>query len=172
MSLTTAVPISDEVSKRAGAVRVTAMHMGVIAGLSAVVAGAVFDVRPPDAYGLCMACHARDLVNWTINRLANTHLTVAPASLVCPVLTTIGVLAGAVIGAVSAGEFRWRTPESPARTFAYGVLVMNCALVAGGCAIRLLLRTASGETAGMLGFAGLIAGVTSGTMWLRWRATR
>ena len=168
----TAVSVAERVSKRAGAVRITAVQMGVVAGLLAVVAGTVFDVRPPEAYGLCMACHARDLVNWTINDLTGTHLTVAPASLVFPVLTTIGVLLGALLGATSSGEFRWRSPESSARTFAYGALVMNFALLAGGCAIRLLLRTAAGEALGVFGFVGLIAGVTSGTLWLRWRATR
>ena len=170
--VTTEVSLTAGLSKRAGAVRITAAQMGVVAGLLAVVAGTVFDVRPPEAYGLCMACHARDLVNWTINDLAGTHLTVAPASLVFPVLTTIGVFLGALLGATSSGEFRWRSPESSTRTFVYGALVMNFALLAGGCAIRLLLRTASGEALGIFGFVGLIAGVTSGTMWLRWRARR
>ena len=164
--------MSTTVPQRAGSVRVTAVHMGIVAGLSAVVAGAVFDVRPPEAYGLCMACHARDLVNWTINDLTGTHLTVAQASLVFPVLTTIGVVLGALLGATSSGEFHWRSPESSARTVAYGALVMNFALLAGGCAIRLLLRTAWGEALGTFGFVGLIAGVTSGTVWLRWRARR
>ena len=119
-----------------------------------------------------MACHARDLVNWTINDLAGTHLTVAPASVAFPLLTTIGVFLGALLGATSSGEFRWRSPESSVSTFVYGALVMNFALLAGGCAIRLLLRTTAGEALGLTGFVGLIAGVTCGTMWLRWRATR
>ena len=169
---TTVVPVTDGVPKRAGAVRITAAQMGVVAGLLAVVAGAVFDVRPPEAYGLCMACHARDLVNWTINDLTGTHLTVAPASLVFPVLTTVGVVLGALVGATSSGEFRRRSPESSVRTFVYGALVMNFALLAGGCAIRLLLRTSSGEAVGIVGFVGMLAGVTSGTFWIRWRATR
>jgi sugar phosphate permease len=140
--------------------------------LLAVVAGAFFQVRPPEAYGICMACHGRDLVNWTINAIAGTHLTVAPASLVFPVLTTIGVFLGALVGATSSGEFRWRSPESSLTTFMYGLLVMNFALLAGGCSIRLLLRTAAGEALGMTGFAGMVAGVILGTFWLRWRATR
>lgn len=169
---TTAVAVTERFSKRAGVVRVTAVQMGFVAGLLAVVAGALFDVRPPDAYGLCMACHGRDLVNWTINHLAGTQLTVAPASLVFPTMTTIGVVVGALLAATSNGEFHWRTPESSWRTFVYGALVMNFALIAGGCSIRLLLRTAAGEALGMTGFAGLVAGVSAGTLWLRWRATR
>ena len=53
-------------------VRITATMTGIVGGLLAVIAGALFDVRPPDAYGLCMACHARDLVDWTINAAAGT----------------------------------------------------------------------------------------------------
>ena len=154
------------------ATRVTASQMGIAAGVLAVVAGAFFEVRPPEAYGICMACHGRDLVNWTINAFAHTHLEVAPASLVYPVLTTIGALLGALLGAVISGEFRWRSPENPLKTFVYGMLVMNFALLAGGCSIRLLLRASAGEALGVIGFAGMVAGVILGTLWLRWRATR
>lgn len=155
-----------------GAPRVTASQMGIAAGVLAVAAGAFFEVRPPEAYGICMACHGRDLVNWNINVLAHTHLEVATASLVYPVLTTVGALLGALLGAVASGEFRWRSPENPLKTFLYGMLVMNFALLAGGCAIRLLLRTSAGEALGGMGFAGMVAGVVAGTFWLRWRATR
>lgn len=159
-------------SKRAGAIRVTALQLGIVAGISAVIAGSLFDVRPPDAYGICMACHARDLLNWTINRVAGTHLTIAPASLVFPVLTTIGVLMGAVLGSTTSGEFRWSSPDNSLRTFIYGAVVMVSALIAGGCSIRLLLRSAAGEALGLMGFGGMVAGVTLATLWLRWRATR
>src|SRR5437660_5112749 len=121
---TTANSQTGVIPQRKGAVHVTAVQMGIVAGILAVTAGAFFQVRPPEAYGVCMACHGRDLVNWMINALAHTHLTVAPASLVFPVLTTIGVLVGAVVGAATSGEFRWRNPENPLKTFLYGALVM------------------------------------------------
>lgn len=169
---TTATSVRGNTSNRVRAIRVTALQLGVVAGVLAVVAGTFFDVRPPEAYGICMACHARDLLNWTINRAADTHLTVAPASLVFPVLTTIGVLLGAVLGSTTSKEFRWSTPDNSLKTFLYGALVMNSALLAGGCSIRLLLRSAAGEVLGLMGFAGMVAGVILGTFWLRWRATR
>jgi hypothetical protein len=153
-------------------VRITAVHTGIVAGLLAVLAGALFEVRPPDAYGLCMACHARDVIDWTINRIVGTNLTVAPASLVVPVLTPIGVFLGALVAAVSNCEFRWRTPGNPWGAFVKGALVMNFALMAGGCSIRLLLRTSAGEPLGLTGFASLVAGVACATLWLRWRASR
>src|SRR5437763_10054146 len=108
-------------------VRVTAAATGITGGLLAVIVGSLFDVRPPDAYGLCMACHARDLVNWTVNAAAGTHLAVAPASLVFPVLTTVGVLLGALLAARTSGEFRWQRPEPLLKTFVYGIVVMNSA---------------------------------------------
>jgi hypothetical protein len=151
---------------------VSATQAGIVAALLAVVAGRFLEVGPPEAYGICMACHGRDLVNWTVNAFAGTALTVAPASLVFPVLTTVGVLVGALAGAGTSREFRWWSPENPLKTFVFGVVVMNFALLAGGCSIRLLLRSASGEALGLLGFGGMAAGVVLGTYWLRWRATR
>ena len=146
--------------------------MGIVAGVLAVAAGAFFDVRPPEAYGVCMACHGRDLVNWTINAAAGTRLPVAEASLVFPVLTTVGVLLGALAAAWTSGEFRSWTPDHPVKTFVYGAMVMNFALIAGGCSIRLLLRTAAADAVGAVGFIGMAAGVVGATVWLRWRASR
>ena len=170
--MTTARSATKTDSRPVGAVRITAVQMGIVTGIAAVLAGALFEVRPPEAYGICMACHGRDLVNWTVNFVVGTHLTVASASLVFPVLTTIGALIGAFLAASASGEFRWRTPESSVKSFAYGALVMNAALLAGGCSIRLLLRTAAGEALGLVGFGGMVAGVILGTLWLRWRASR
>jgi hypothetical protein len=152
--------------------RVSPVRAGVVSALLAVAAGAFFEVGPPDVYGLCMACHGRDLIDWSVNALAGTRLEVAPASAVYPVLTTLGVLLGAMLGARRHGEFRWWTPEPPARTFVYGFAVMTCALIAGGCSIRLLLRTTAGDPLGLVGFGSLAAGVIAATRWLRWRATR
>jgi hypothetical protein len=161
-----------ETAKRTIGLRISAVQMGVAGGILAVLAGTIFEVRPPEAYGVCMACHGRDLLNWTINMLAHTNLTVAPASAIFPVLTTAGVLIGAVIGASTSGEFRWYTPEGSFKSLLYGVVVMNFALLAGGCSIRLLLRTSAGELLGAIGFIGMIGGTVLGTFWLRWRATR
>jgi hypothetical protein len=154
------------------AVRVTGVQMGIVAGVLAVAAGAFLEVRPPEAYGICMACHGRDLIDWTVNSLLGTHLTVAPASLVVPVLTPVGVLVGALAAAWTSGEFRWWNPESGPKAFVYGLLVMNFGLLAGGCSIRLLLRTAYGEALGMFGFTGMTVGIVLATLWLRWKAAR
>ena len=151
-------------------IRVTGLQAGVVMALAAVAAGTLFEVRPPEAYGICMACHGRDLINWSANRLADARLTVAPASLVFPLLTVVGVLIGAWIAAVLSGEFRWRRPRKPLKNFLYGMLVMNAALLAAGCSIRLLLRTSAGDLLGAAGFAAMVAGVVFATFWLRRKA--
>jgi hypothetical protein len=156
--------------RRVSPIQVSALTMGAVAALLAVVVGAFFEVRPPDAYGLCMACHARDLIHWSANHMFGTNLVVAEASTVFPLLTVIGVLAGACIGAVTSGEFRWQTFDNPLKTFLYGVLVMNFALLAAGCSFRLALRTANGEPLGLAGFATFIAGTVLATLWLKRKA--
>ena len=150
--------------------RVTGVQAGIVMALAAVAAGSFFEVRPPEAYGICMSCHGRDLVNWVGNDLFSSDLTIAQVSLVFPVLTTVGVLIGALIAAVSSGEFRWRMPTKPLRNFAHGLIVMNVALLAGGCATRLLLSTSAGDLTGAIGFGAMVVGVVLATLWLRRRA--
>jgi hypothetical protein len=163
---------SPERPLRRPGVRITAVETGVVMGVLAVAAGTFFEVRPPEAYGICMACHGRDLVNWTVNQAVGTSLLVAPAGVLFPLLTTVGALLGAFAAARRHGEWRWWMPDHPIKTFLYGVLVMNAALVAGGCSIRLLLRAGAGEPLGFFGFAGMAAGVALATRWLRWSASR
>lgn len=138
--------------------------------VAAVFAGTLFDVRPPDAYGVCMACHGRDLVNWIANDLFGTHLTVAPVALVFPLLTTVGVLIGGWLGAVMSGEYRYRRPRTPMRSFLHGMLVMNFGLLAAGCSTRLALRTSAGDLLGAIGFLAMVGGVVLATVAMRRRA--
>ncbi|MBW7884397.1 MAG: YeeE/YedE family protein [Caldilineaceae bacterium] len=151
---------------------VSPLTMGAVAALLAVAAGAFFALYPPETYGLCMACHARDLVNWSLNQVVGTQLLVAEASAIFPVLTVVGVLAGALVAAVASGEFHWRTMDNPIKTFVYGVLVMNFALLAAGCSFRLALRAAAGEPLGLAGFGAFVAGVVGATWWLKREALR
>jgi len=154
------------------ALRVTGLQAGIVMALVAVAAGAFFEVRPPDAYGICMSCHGRDLVDWLSNHTVGTDLTVSPVSLVFPLLTTVGVVVGASIAAVASGEFRLRRPDKLLKSFVYGVVVMNAALIAAGCSTRLALRTSAGDPLGLAGFGAMAGGVVLATFWLRWRALR
>lgn len=165
-------PTTAERARSRPRMRVTGIQAGVVMALAAVAAGAFFEVRPPDAYGICMSCHTRDVVGWISNRTVGSDITVSQASLVFPVLTTIGVVIGALLAALLSKEFRWRPPSRPARSFLYGVLVMNAALIAAGCATRLTLRTSAGDIAGVVGFIAMAGGVALATFWLRRKALR
>ena len=153
-------------------IRITGLQAGVILALAAVGAGTYFEVRPPEAYGICMACHGRDLVNWMANQITESRLTVAPASLVFPLLTVVGVVVGAWVAAVLSGEFHWRPPRRALKNFLYGMLVMNAGLLAAGCSIRLLLRTSAGDPLGAIGFGAMAVGIVPATLWLRRKALR
>lgn len=155
-----------------GTWRISGIQAGVAMAVLAVLASAIIGDRADEAYGICMACHGRDLLNWLLNSQLNTKLPVAPAFLIFPALTTVGVLVGALVSAITRGEFRWQRPENPFLSFLLGVLVMNCALIAGGCATRLLLRAATGETLELAAYGAMVSGVILATYLLRWWAQR
>ncbi|MDX1691812.1 MAG: YeeE/YedE thiosulfate transporter family protein [Acidimicrobiia bacterium] len=162
--------VSDTRTARRSRLRVTGLQAGVVMAVAAVAAGVFFEVRPPDAYGICMVCHGRDLVNSAVNAVADAGLSVAPVSLVFPVLTVVGVLIGAWVAAVVSGEWRFRPSRTTVRSFVHGVAVMNLGLLAAGCSTRLALRTAAGDLSGAAGFAAMIGGIVLATVWLRRKA--
>lgn len=47
--------------------RITPATAGFIVGFLAAALQAFFHVIPPPAYGICIACHMKDLVNWILN---------------------------------------------------------------------------------------------------------
>lgn len=145
--------------------RPSAVTYGIVAGLVAVGVEVFFNVKPPPAYGICVACHPRDLVNWLINHLFGTNWEIAPVSITVPLLTTVGLVIGASIAARRNREFRWFSLGHRARSFSLGLLVMNAALIALGCPTRLLLLSAYGDLLGLVGVAGVIIGIIAGS-WL------
>lgn len=152
--------------------RVTGLQAGVVMGIAAVAAGSFFEVRPPDAYGICMACHGRDLINWIINDVTNSRLVVAPPALVFPLLTVVGVIVGGWIAARLSGEFRFRKPSKPLKSFVQGFAVMTFGLLAAGCSTRLALRFGAGDPAGAMGFGAMVVGIVLATLWLKRKALR
>ncbi len=151
--------------ERIAHLRPSAVTYGVVAGLLAVSVQVFFNVKPPPAYGICMACHPRDMVNWLLNHLTGSHWEIAPVSATVPLLTTVGLLIGASIAASRAREYRWLSLGKRARSFLFGLLVMNAALIVTGCPTRLLLLSAYGEVMALVGVAGLVIGILCGT-WL------
>ena len=146
--------------------RVSAVTYGVVAGLLAVGVQVFFGVKPPPAYGICVACHTRDVIAWLANHLAGTRWEIAPVSLTLPLLTTAGMLIGAYAAARRNHERRKVALGGHWRSFIYGILVVNAAIVALGCPTRLLLLSAYGDMLALLAVAGLVAGILAGTFLL------
>lgn len=152
--------------------RPTAVHYGIIAGLAAVAAEVLFRVSQPPAYGICMACHGEDALNWTVNHMFGTHFAVAPVSQAAPLLTTVGVFLGALIAAARNGELRWMRLGNPIKSMLLGMVIVMCALTALGCPTRLWLRLAYGDPLAVLAVGSLMAGIGAGTAILKWEAGR
>ena len=147
--------------------RPTAIIYGIVAGLLAVIVQVFLGVQPPPAYGICLACHTRDVVNWIVNHLAGVRWEVAPVSLAFPLLTTVGLFIGASLAARRHREYRPLSLGRRARSFIFGLLVMNGAILALGCPTRLLLLSAFGEALGVVAAAGVISGIVGGTVLLK-----
>lgn len=150
----------------------TATKFGVVAGVIAISLEFIFSVSPPSAYGICMACHGRDLFAWITNRFGLTSVSIAEASLVFPLLTVLGVLIGAWLAAWRNGEFRWYRPASGPGSLLLGFTIMVFALIAAGCTFRLTIRAAYGEPLGIIALASLIAGILVTTDLMRRWALR
>ncbi len=145
---------------------------GSVLAILAVLGQTYFDVYPPAAYGFCTACHGRDLIDATANAIFGTHLAVAGASAIFPLLTVLGVLAGSVLAAGIAGEWRWQRSRVPLRDVAWGFITITCALTVSGCMVRLVLRAAYVDPSVFPGLGGAMLGALLATMLLRGWARR
>jgi hypothetical protein len=160
------------VQQRAGRWARSAIVYGVAAAVLAALAGQWGHVSPPAAYGLCSACHGRDLTDWLLNHVEGTKLFVTAASAHWPVLTVVGLVAGAFLAARRNGEFGSINIGGNARQFGYGAFVMCAALFVGGCPTRIIIRTGYGDVAGALALLGVAIGVVGATVSMRRVARR
>ncbi|AAB99618.1 hypothetical protein MJ_1590 [Methanocaldococcus jannaschii DSM 2661] len=97
--------------------RISPLIAGLIGGFTAAILQALFKVFPPPAYGICIACHTRDLVNWIINHLFGTTLGMALVSKAFPVLTVVGIFIGALITTFIYKETELKQTHSPVYWF-------------------------------------------------------
>jgi hypothetical protein len=161
-----------DVGERLGRWARSAVVYGVVVGILAVVVGEWLDVSPPAAYGLCSACHGRDLADWIVNHTEGKHLFVTAAGAGWPLLTVVGLVLGSFLASRRNGEFASINLGGNVRQFAFGAVVMGAALFVGGCPTRILIRTGYGDLAGLLALGGVAAGIVLATLSLRWVARR
>lgn len=140
-----------------------------LTAVAAVFVGAWAMPQTP-AYGICVACHGRDLVGWLLFWPAGVGWEAQTAA--TPLLTGVGLILGARLGAAGAGEIRSRQARRPLLHFALGLVVMVSALAALGCTTRFLLRAAYGDLTAVWSLGGVAAGIAAATGLLLWRARR
>ncbi len=160
------------VPERMGRWARSAIVYGVIVGVLAVVVGQWLRVSPPAAYGLCSACHGRDLADWLLNHAEGKSLFVTAAGAGWPLLTVIGLVVGAYLAARRNGEFASINLGANVRQFAFGAVVMGSALFVGGCPTRIIIRSGYGDLAGLLALGGVATGIVAATVSMRWVARR
>lgn len=146
------------------------MFFGVAAGVLAVLAQPLFNIQPPQAYGICTVCHARDLLNWLSNLLLSIKIEAADVSIHYPLLTTVGLVIGSVVSSKLNGEYRRISSEKLFPMFLLGIIVSNVGLLIMSCPTRLVLRFAFADPYASLGLVGLVFGISIGVMVLKWRA--
>jgi len=141
--------------------------LGLLVGVfAAALQGLLISAGGPEAYGFCVACHTRDVVNDAVNSIAGTKLAIAAISqnAILPVLTVIGVLIGAFISAKFYQEFKTKTGSGVSYLWYLlgGLFFMAFALFMGGCPYRIALRVGYGDVVAFIGLLAIIAGVLVG----------
>ena len=152
--------------------KITPFQAGLVLGLGSALVQAYFKVIPPVAYGVCMVCHPRDLLNWIADHLLNLDWKYSMASTNWPVLTVIGVILGALTAAYLHGELHLRSAQKPLSFFINGFLMINFGLIIGSCPIRIVLLSVYGDFLGVFTWICIVAGVLLGTWFMRWNARR
>jgi hypothetical protein len=143
------------------------LYVGLAIGiLAALVQVLLISAGGPEAYGFCVACHTRDVVNVAVNDIAGTKLAVAAISqnAILPVMTVIGVLIGAFVSARYYSEFRTKTGGIASYVWYLlgGIFFMSFALFMGGCPYRIGLRIGYGDVVAFIGVIAIIIGVLVG----------
>lgn len=151
-------------------IRVSALVFGIVAATVAVCVQVFGGFHPPQAYGLCVVCHTRDMINALFSRFAWYGAPVSTVALKGLILSPIGLLAGAAFMAILNGEWKFRVGENVFMAPILGFVTMIAGLVISGCPLRLLLRTAYGDTGAMVSIVALVLGIFLATLILKRRA--
>jgi hypothetical protein len=164
--------VEARVGLQLGRLERSAVVYGIVVAVLAVVVGQWLGVSPPAAYGLCSACHGRDLADWVVNNVEGKKLFVTAAGAGWPLLTVVGLVLGSFLAARRNDEFSSVNIGANARQFAFGAVVMGAALFVGGCPTRIIIRSGYGDLAGLLALGGVATGIVAATLSMRWVARR
>lgn len=128
---------------------------GVIGLIAAIL---VFFGNPANM-GFCIACFLRDTTG-----ALGLH-SAAAVQYIRPEI--IGLVLGACIISLVKKEFRPRGGSAPVTRFTLGAFVMIGCLMFFGCPFRMILRLAGGDGNALFGLVGFVAGILTGTVFLK-----
>ena len=140
------------------------IFFGVILGIIVVLAQPLFKIQPPQAYGICTICHARDLLNWILKSIASIEFESAIVAANYPLLTTLGIILGSFISSKSNKEFRFIRSENYLKMFFLGIGVSIFGLPIISCPTRLFLRFSFSDPYAFLAIIGLFFGIFIGVI--------
>lgn len=152
------------------------VFLGICIGFLAALSQALLiSAGGPEAYGFCVACHTRDLINACINDIAGEKiLGLASIGASSIILSMIGVMIGGFMAARLNKEFKIK--KSPPLTYLWyfigGILVLCFALLLGGCPYRSALRFAYGDLIALMGIFSIAGGVAVGVILLLYQVNR
>jgi len=156
--------------KRFNKILSSTIFFGVVVGVLAVLAQPLFKIQPPQAYGICTVCHSKDLLSWFVNSFLPFRPETAEVSANRPLLTTVGIFAGAIISSKLSGEYKLIKSENFFIMFFLGLIVSILSLLILSCPARLVLRFAFSDPFAFLSLIGLFSGIAIGVVFLKWRS--
>lgn len=127
---------------------------GLIIG---IIASIVLYLGNPGNMGLCIACFWRDIAG-----ALGFH---GGPSYIRPEI--VGIVLGAFVSSLVAGDFKSRGGSSPLIRFTLGVFMTIGALIFLGCPFRMILRLANGDLNALVGLLGFIGGIACGIFFLK-----
>ncbi len=146
--------------------RITPVATGAVIGMLAVAVQLLFS--KPEAYGICIACHSRDMLGWMLNNLLSADvIMITQAGALAPFLTPIGILIGAHLAARRNKIFPRPAFGGEAKMFILGIISMVFALILAACPLRLLLRIAYGDPLALFGGIWMVGGIAVGIYVMR-----
>ena len=132
----------------------------VVAGvLIGVISAMLVFFGNPANMGFCIACFLRDTTG-----ALGLH-SAAAVQYIRPEI--IGLVLGACIVSLITKEFRPRGGSAPVTRFTLGAFVMIGCLMFLGCPFRMILRLAGGDGNAIFGLVGFVAGILTGTFFLK-----
>ena len=145
------------------------IFFGVAVALAAVALQVAFKEDLPLAYGICTVCHARDLFSWIANHLGTFQMDSPGFASQALVLTPLGLVAGSFVASKRNAEFKLGHQSHPVLMFLCGALVAMVGLLIMSCPTRIVLRTAFGDTFGLLAAVGLFGGIALAVLLMKLR---